>query len=113
MFHFPLIWLSVPPLLSLWLSEVLDMRWLNKLQDSPLKDKRALIVVTTGGSEAAFSPEGMYQYPLENYLAPLAKSLELTGVRVERMIPIYTAKQKDQHYVGEVKTLIQQFINSN
>lgn len=110
-FHFPMIWLGMPPLLSLWLNEVLDMKWLNKINESPLLGKKALIVVSTGGSEAAFSSEGLYQQSVEDYLMSLKMSLELTGVEIERILPIYTAKQQNQDYIEQIKTEISEFLN--
>lgn len=112
-FHFPLIWLNIPPLLSLWMSEVLDMRWLSRLNESPLKDKRALIVVSTGGSDMAFSSQGVYGSSVDDFLKPLTKSLELTGVSIEGIVTTHTAKQQGNDAVNRVKAEIQQFLNSN
>lgn len=42
-FHFPMIWFGMPPLLKLWIDEVFDMKWLSGLDTSPVKGKKPIL----------------------------------------------------------------------
>ena len=51
-FHFPIIWFGLPPLLKLWIDEVFDMRWITETGLNILSGKDALIVtMCRSGSE--------------------------------------------------------------
>ena len=64
-FHFPLIWFSIPPLLKLWIDEVFDMTWTMKT-DHPLQNKDAVIIVTIGGKEENYTANGMMKLRLKS-----------------------------------------------
>ncbi|MRM82404.1 NAD(P)H-dependent oxidoreductase [Riemerella anatipestifer] len=110
-FQFPLIWLGIPPLLNLWLSEVLDMKWLSKQNENPLAGKKAMIIVSAGGSENSYTKSGMYEKPIEDFILPLTKSLETLGVSVEKTICVYAAKQKKIEEVNEIQQEISKFLS--
>lgn len=93
-FHMPLLWFGMPPLLKLWMDETFDIKWISERRsESPLVGKKASIVVTAGGSKSAFSEEGLFQINAKKYLSPLTESLRILGVRVENFIEIYNADQ--------------------
>lgn len=105
-FHFPLIWLGIPPLLSLWLSEVLDQKWLNRYAEKPLKDKEIIVVVSAGGSAQNYNPNGTYQRPVEDFILPLTKSLETNQAVVKDIITIHSARQKTESEITHIKQII-------
>ncbi len=102
-FHFPLIWFGLPPLLKLWIDEVFDMNWITD-EDHPLKNKDAIIITTVGGKEESYEPEGIYGCSVSNLLNALNISLKVIGVEVKQTKIIYNADElnKDQkHNIGE------------
>lgn len=96
-FHFPMIWFGMPPLLKLWIDEVFDMKWLSDSDTSPVKGKKAYIVLTTGGSQNAYTPNGIYGNPAEDYIKTLTQSLKINHVSVEDIIIIYNSDQLSDH----------------
>lgn len=105
-FHFPIIWLSIPPLLSLWVSEVFDMKWLNKNHENPLKGKKAVIIATAGGSSLSYSEKGTYQKNIEDFIAPLINTLKLCRMEIEDIIIVHSAKQKTRSEIESIKKQI-------
>lgn len=105
-FHFPIIWLSVPPLLSLWISEVFDMKWLNKNNENPLKNKKAIIIATAGGSALSYSKNGTYQKKIEDFILPLTKTLKICKMEIEDIIIVHSAKQKTRSEIESIKEQI-------
>ncbi|QCX53450.1 NAD(P)H-dependent oxidoreductase [Elizabethkingia sp. JS20170427COW] len=103
-FHFPLIWFGMPPLLKLWIDEVFDMKWIAENDiPNPLLGKKVHLVVTAGGSPHAFSDIGKYHYPLETFLAPLTQCIEISGMTLESSHFIYNADnlsypELEEHY---------------
>jgi len=89
-FHFPLIWFSVPPLLKLWIDEVFDMSWKAE-SDHPLRNKDAAIIVTAGASEQNFQPDGIYSTTIEELMKPLVLSLDVNGIEVKNLLAVYDA----------------------
>lgn len=108
-FHFPLIWFSVPPLLKLWIDEVFDISW-NLEKNHPLQNKDAIIVVTVGGKPENYLPNGMYETSVEDLLKPLTLSLKVNQIDVKEFITIYNAddltkEELSQHAEKLTKTL--------
>lgn len=93
-FHFPLIWFGLPPLLKLWIDEVFDMSWKAE-SDHPLANKDAVIIVTAGADAEAFTPDGLYKTTMEQLMLPLTLALEVNGIDVKKIIPIYHADDLD------------------
>ncbi len=90
-FHFPMLWFGMPPLLKLWIDEVFDMQWVGKNERGLLENVDAYILMTVGGSEEDFSKGGAYETSAENYLKNLQQSLKLTGVNLRKFITVYDA----------------------
>ncbi|NAW51805.1 flavodoxin family protein [Elizabethkingia argentiflava] len=109
-FHFPMIWFGMPPLLKLWIDEVFDMKWVSEHIASPIDGKKAYIVLTTGGSSTAFSPQGIYKIPAEDYINTLIQSLHINNISVQQIISIYNAHTSTEseidHYYQKIKNLV-------
>lgn len=89
-FHFPLIWFGLPPLLRLWIDEVFDMSWKAE-SNHPLMNKDAIIIVTIGAAEENYQKEGLYKTTIEELMKPLSLSLEVNGIEVKEIIAVYKA----------------------
>lgn len=104
-FHYPMIWFGMPPLLKLWLEEVFDMKWLNEGFPNPLAGKECAIVVTVGGSEESYSTTGRYKVALADLTLGLKLSIESNDMLLKDELYIY---QADDLKVYEIKLLTNQ-----
>lgn len=89
-FHFPLIWFGLPPLLKLWIDEVFDMNWTSE-DDHPLLNKDAVIIVTVGGKKDNYSEKGLYETTIPDLMKPLTLSLKVNSIEVKEIIAIHDA----------------------
>lgn len=91
-FHFPLIWFTCPPLLKLWIDEVFDIKWMAE-QNHPLQNKDAFIIVTLGGKEENYSPDGLYATTVPELMKFLILSLKVNGIEVKEILAIHNADE--------------------
>lgn len=96
-FHFPIIWFGLPPLLKLWIDEVFDMRWISEGDQNILSGKDALIVTSVGGSETNYSKEGKYKTTAEELLTGLRVSLDINNIELKKIHIIYNADNLDEN----------------
>ena len=90
-FHFPIIWFGLPPLLKLWIDEVFDMRWVSENGINILSGKDALIITSVGGREANYTSEGKYETTVEELLAGLKVSLKVNDIDLKKIHVFYNA----------------------
>jgi glutathione-regulated potassium-efflux system ancillary protein KefF len=64
----PIHWYSMPPLMKLWLDEVLALNWAYGPGGNTLRGKDLWLVATTGGTEDAYSPQGYNRYFFDAFL---------------------------------------------
>lgn len=88
-FHFPIIWFGMPPLLRLWIDEVFDRDWLKYPEQNPLLNKEVVILITTGGKKESFSKGGAYHYTVEEFISGLIASLKVFGANILAMKVVY------------------------
>lgn len=79
-FHHPLYWYSVPPLLKQWQDLVLEHGWAYGRGGDALRGKWALHAITAGGGEAAYASEGRNRYTIPELLRPLEQTAALCGM---------------------------------
>ena len=104
-FHFPLIWFSIPPLLKLWIDEVFDMTWTME-KNHPLQNKDAVIIVTAGGKAENYTPEGMYGTTIEDLLKSLTLSLKVNQINSKKLIKIHDSDDLTKEELQELSTAI-------
>lgn len=90
-FHFPIIWFGLPPLLKLWIDEVFDMRWISETGLNILSGKDALIVTTVGGRELNYAPDGKFKTTIAELLSGLRVSLDVNSIELKKIHVIYNA----------------------
>lgn len=73
----PFYWYSAPALLKQWMDLVLEHGWAYGKHGTQLQGKRVLNVISTGGSEAAYSPEGRNRFQLRTLLTPFDQTAHL------------------------------------
>jgi len=76
----PFFWYSTPALLKEWQDLVLEHGWAYGTEGRMLQGKQALSVVTTGGREQAYDPEGLNRFTMRQFLAPIEQTFRLCGV---------------------------------
>ncbi|SFJ07122.1 glutathione-regulated potassium-efflux system ancillary protein KefG [Kaistella treverensis] len=106
-FHFPLIWFGLPPLIQLWIDEVFDMSWKAE-SNHPLMNKDAIIIVTMGASEESYHREGLYKTTIEELMKPLILSLSVTGIEIKEIISIYNADDLEEQELADMTEKIKQ-----
>lgn len=109
-FHFPLIWFGLPPLLKLWIDEVFDIRWITEDGLNILSGKDAIIVTSVGGRHSTYTSLGKYGVSVETLLAGLRVSLNVNKIKLKKVQVIYnaddlSASQLDG-YVTELSKII-------
>lgn len=94
-FHFPIIWFGLPPLLKLWIDEVFDMRWISENETNILAGKDAIIITSVGGRENNYTQEGKYGTEVEELLSGLKVSLHVNNINLKKIQIIYNADNLD------------------
>ncbi len=90
-FHFPIIWFGLPPLLKLWIDEVFDMRWISETGLNILSGKDALIVTSVGGRELNYAPDGKFKTTIAELLSGLRVALDVNSIELKKIHVIYNA----------------------
>ncbi len=76
----PFFWYSTPALVKQWEDLVLEHGWAYGSDGTALVGKRLLNVITTGGGEQAYDPDGPRGTTMPDLLSPLKRSFELCGM---------------------------------
>ncbi|MRG47495.1 NAD(P)H oxidoreductase [Chitinophaga sp. SYP-B3965] len=76
-FQHPFYWYSGPALLKQWLDLVLLHGWAYGHEGVALKGKYLMNVISTGGKEMSYSPEGHHGYPLKQFMLPFLQTATL------------------------------------
>lgn len=78
----PVHWYAMPALMKLWVDEVLGLGWAYGPGGDALRGKSLWLVLSTGGSEAAYSPTGYNRHFFDAFLPPYAQTAALCGLRL-------------------------------
>lgn len=78
--HHPLYWYSVPPLLKQWIDLTLQHDWAYGSRGVYLKGKKVFTVTTSGAMAGSYSPDGFNRHELRQYLLPLERTAQLCGM---------------------------------
>ena len=77
----PIHWYGMPPLMKLWLDEVLTLGWAYGSGGDALRGKDLWLVVSTGGAEDAYRPGGYNRYFFDAFMPPYEQTAALCGLR--------------------------------
>ena len=82
----PIHWYSMPPLMKLWVDEVLALGWAygagpDGRPARALAGRDLWLVASTGGPESAYSPRGYNRYFFDAFLPPYEQTAALCGLR--------------------------------
>lgn len=77
----PIHWYSMPPLMKLWLDEVLAHGWAYGHGGDALRGKDLWLVASTGGPLGAYHPQGYNRHFFDAFLPPYEQTAALCGLR--------------------------------
>lgn len=77
----PVHWYGMPPLLKLWLDEVLAFGWAYGPGGAAVRGKDLWLVATTGGPEDSYRPDSYNRYFFDAFLPPYEQTAALCGMR--------------------------------
>jgi len=77
----PIHWYSMPPLMKLWVDEVLAFGWAYGPGGTALRGKDLWLVATTGGPEDSYRPDSYNRYFFDAFLPPYEQTAALCGMR--------------------------------
>ena len=77
----PLHWYGMTPMLKLWADEVLAFGWAYGPGGTALRGKDLWLAVSTGGSAAAYRPDGLNRYFFDAFVPPYEQTAQLVGLR--------------------------------
>ena len=77
----PVHWYSMPPLMKLWLDEVLAFGWAYGPGGTALQGKDLWLAATTGGPEGSYRPDSYNRYFFDAFLPPYEQTAALCGMR--------------------------------
>ena len=77
----PMHWYGMPPLMKLWLDEVLAYGWAYGPGGHALQGKDLWLVTSTGGTEESYHPQRYNRYFFDAFLPPYEQTAALCGLR--------------------------------
>ena len=77
----PVHWYSMPPLMKLWLDEVLAFGWAYGPGGTALQGKDLWLAASTGGPEDSYRPDSYNRYFFDAFLPPYEQTAALCGMR--------------------------------
>ena len=77
----PIHWYHMPPLMKLWVDEVLAFGWAYGPGGDALRGKDLWLVATTGGSQESYRPDSYNRYFFDAFLPPYEQTAALCGMR--------------------------------
>jgi glutathione-regulated potassium-efflux system ancillary protein KefF len=91
----PMHWYGMPPLMKLWLDEVLTRDWAYGRAGRQLEGKDVWLVTSTGGTDAAYTPHGYNRHTFDAFLPPYRQTAALCGMRFLPPLVLHGAHRAD------------------
>lgn len=91
LFQFPIFWYATPSLLKEWFDLVLEYGFAYGAEGRALEGKLFLPVVTAGGAEDAYMPDGQNNFTLRTLLSPLEQTATLCRMRFIPPLALFSA----------------------
>jgi glutathione-regulated potassium-efflux system ancillary protein KefF len=97
----PIHWYSMPPLMKLWLDDVLAFGWAYGPGGTALRGKDLWLVATTGGPEESYHPDSYNRYFFDAFLPPYEQTATLCGMRFLPPLLLHGAHRAEEAEVIE------------
>ena len=91
----PIHWYGMPPLMKLWLDDVLTFGWAYGPGGDALKGKDVWLAATTGGPEDSYRPDRYNRYFFDAFLPPYEQTAVLCGMRFLPPLVLHGAHRAD------------------
>jgi glutathione-regulated potassium-efflux system ancillary protein KefF len=91
----PLHWYGMPPLMKLWLDEVLAFGWAYGPGGTALRGKDQWLVLSTGGPESSYRSDGYNRYFFDAFLPPYDQTAAVAGMRLLPPLLLHAAHRVD------------------
>jgi glutathione-regulated potassium-efflux system ancillary protein KefF len=91
----PLHWYGMPPLMKLWLDEVLAFGWAYGPGGTALRGKDLWLVLSTGGPESSYRSDGYNRYFFDAFLPPYDQTAAVAGMRLLPPLLLHAAHRID------------------
>ena len=103
----PIRWYSMPPLLKLWLDDVLTFGWAYGPEGDALRGKDLWLVASTGGPEDSYRPDSYNRYFFDAFLPPYEQTAALCGMRFLPPLVFHGAhKASEAELAAHVETYV-------
>lgn len=106
-FQFPFHWYGAPAILQKYFEDVYAYQFAYGSQGDKLKGKQMQLSFTTGASEADYTPIGIENYRLPEFLKPLEQIAYYTGM--EYLDPIFS---QSMMYIPGIMGVKEEIINN-
>ena len=104
----PIHWYGMPPLLKLWVDDVLAFGWAYGPDGSALRGKDLWLVATTGGPEDSYRPDSYNRYFFDAFLPPYEQTAALCGMRFLPPLILHGAhKASNAEIASHTETYVQ------
>lgn len=108
----PIHWYGMPPLMKLWLDEVLAFGWAYGPGGQALRGKDLWLVTSTGGTAASYRPEGYNRHAFDAFLPPYTQTAALCAMRWLPPLVLHAAHRAseavlqahEEHFADRLRT---------
>ncbi len=85
-FQYPLYWYNVPPILKLWIDEVLTYGFAFGKTGDKLRGKNLWLSITVGGLKSSYSVGGYNNFEFDQLLFPLYQTANHSGMKLTQVV---------------------------
>lgn len=110
--HHPFYWYSAPPLMKLWIDEVLEHNWAYGARGVMLQGKHAMNILTAGGSEKAYSEGGSNRFTIREFLRPFEQTANLCHMHYLPPFAVLGAYRQNEESLSQIEEQLRQCIRS-
>ncbi len=103
-FHHPVFWFSTPAILKEWQDLVLVHGWAYGKEGTALRGKKLLSVVSTGGRESFYTPDGFHKSTMVDFMKPIQRTASICGMEYLPPFIVYgthTLQEKEINRYGD------------
>lgn len=108
----PIHWYGMPPLMKLWLDEVLGFGWAYGPGGDALHGRDLWLVASTGGAETSYRPDGHNRYFFDAFLPPYEQTAALCGLRFLPPLLVHGAHRIDDDALAAQAAVFAQRLHS-
>ena len=101
----PIHWYHMPPLMKLWVDEVLTFGWAYGPDGDALRGKDLWLVATTGGPEDSYRPDRYNRYFFDAFLPPYEQTAALCGMRFLPPLMLHGAHKTSEREIRDHATV--------